>query len=48
MKFNEKQPEGNMAIREHWPWVWGRDINVVFMLGSRQAQTSKVIKTKIT
>jgi hypothetical protein len=42
MKFNEKQPESNTVDREHWPWVWGRDINVVFTLDSNKHKPEKV------
>jgi hypothetical protein len=34
MEFNEKQVERNPTDGVHWPWLYGRDIKVVFTLNS--------------
>ena len=47
MEFNEKQVERNPADGVHWPWLYGRDIKVVFTLNSDKHQPEKIFKTGI-
>ncbi len=45
MEFNEKQVECNPADGVHWPWVYGRNIKVVFTLNPEKHQPEKIMKT---
>jgi hypothetical protein len=47
MEFNEKQGAPNPADGVHWPWVYGRDIKVVFTLNPDKHQPEKIFKTGI-
>jgi hypothetical protein len=39
--------ERNPADGVHWPWVYGRDIKVVFTLNPDKHQAEKILKTGI-